>query len=201
MPIPEWLVSIVFFAIIILPLAYMFVVLNSLSEQLFARKMQTEIDKVLINIFNTFSKNKNYEQCCYELEIVRARLSNASPVLKKKYDSISAIVEHFLLNLERGKLSSSVDYDTIKDSIFDFINRYKISNPLDQLKGANYSLLKELVETNDSDKRLGLVNQIAMELKSNDEMVTGLLLKNRTSTILAWVGIALTVVFGLATLF
>jgi len=201
MPIPEWLVSIVFFAIIILPLAYMFVVLNSLSEQLFARKMQTEIDKVLINIFNTFSKNKNYEQCCYELEIVRVRLSNASPVLKKKYDSISSIVEHFLLNLERGKLSSSVDYDTIKDSIFDFINRYKISNPLDQLKGANYSLLKELVETNDSDKRLGLVNQIAMELKSNDEMVTGLLLKNRTSTILAWVGIALTVVFGLATLF
>ena len=52
MPIPEWLVSIVFFAIIILPLAYLFVVLNSLSELLFARKMQTEIDKVLINIFN-----------------------------------------------------------------------------------------------------------------------------------------------------
>lgn len=200
MPIPEWLVSIVFFAIIILPLAYLFVVLNSLSELLFARKMQTEIDKVLINIFNTFSKNKNYEQCCYELEIVQARLSNASPVLKKKQDSISAIVEQFLLNLERGKLSSA-DYDTIKNSIFDFINRYKSNNPLDQLKGANYSLLKGLVETTDPDKRLGLVNQVAMELKSNDEMITGLLLKNRTSTILAWVGIALTVVFGLVALF
>lgn len=200
MPIPEWLVSIVFFAIIILPLAYLFVVLNSLSELLFARKMQTEIDKVLINIFNTFSKNKNYEQCCYELEIVQARLSNASPVQKKKQDSISAIVEQFLLNLERGKLSSA-DYDTIKNSIFDFINRYKSNNPLDQLKGANYSLLKGLVETTDPDKRLGLVNQVAMELKSNDEMITGLLLKNRTSTILAWVGIALTVVFGLVALF
>lgn len=201
MPIPDWIVSVLALTIIVVPTLYIIFVVNSLSELWFAKKIQSRINKAIVSIFETYSKNREYEPCCYELDLILKKLATRSPLLHKRYESIISIMDHFLLDFEQGKVPCNIDKEILKKAIFDFIKIYQNNNPLDQMKGAHYSLLKELINEETSEKQLNLINQLAIELKIRDETILGLQLKNRTSNTLSAIGIILTVVFGIIALF
>ncbi|MCI1959204.1 MAG: hypothetical protein LKJ25_06230 [Clostridia bacterium] len=197
MQVQVWVAFIIVILMFVFLIVYMGVVLNSISEYFIAKKFQPDIDKSLINILQTYLNNNKYEQCLYEIESVMQRLVPKSSLLSKKYNTTLVLLECFLVDLNCEKITYKGDKEVFKKAIFDFIEIYKRRNPLEQINGSNYAVLKELLDNKDSEKQLKLVNQLAAELKNKEDMILKLQANNRAATILSVVGIALTIVFGI----
>lgn len=195
MPIPEGFIIIVVITLIALPFTYIMFILNSISDFLIAKRIQKEIDKALVNVFQTYSDTLDYEQSLFELSLIMQKLTPKSSFLSKKYDTLLTLMECFVVNINCGKIEDK-DIQILKNQVLRFVAIYKQKNPLEQISGSNYAVLKELLDNDDYNKQIELVNQLAIELKKKEDQISVLQSSNKKTTILTIIGVALTIVFG-----
>lgn len=194
----DWAYAIFIFGILPLSIIiYIIIVLNFILQGKTENKVQKQIDKSIVNVINSYIDNSNYEECLYEIELIMRKLVPISSSLIKRYDSVITLLETFLVNINSEKCSYENDKIHFKQSLIKFINTYKQRNPLEEIKGVNFAILKELLDNKDEPKNKQLINQLAIELKQKDDAISNLQCNNKKSELLSKMSIILTIIFGI----
>ncbi len=193
------LIIFVFVAAIVM----LYMMLNDISNNAIYKKMKEKGDIAVKSALNTYYNTKNYEQCVFELELVFNEIILMNDKLRSEYTNIAVVLKKHILDINAGLIAiKDIDVDSYKKVVHDLLKEYNSKNPLEQIKGADYIVLKQILEcidTNDIDKGKEIVNQLALQLKTLQDSNMEKEKNSRRQDAIAKLGIVLSVVFGIMT--
>lgn len=193
------LIIFVFVAAIVM----LYMMLNDISNNAIYKKMKEKGDIAVKSALNTYCNTKNYEQCVFELELVFNEIILMNDKLRSEYTNIAVVLKKHILDINAGLIAiKDIDVDSYKKVVHDLLKEYNSKNPLEQIKGADYIVLKQILEcidTNDIDKGKEIVNQLALQLKTLQDSNMEKEKNSRRQDAIAKLGIVLSVVFGIMT--
>lgn len=193
------LIIFVFVAVIVL----LYVTLNDISNSAIYKKMKEKCDIAVKSVLNSYYNTRNYEQCVFELELVYNEIIIMSDRLKGEYTNIAVVLKKHILDINAGLIAiKDIDVDSYKKVVHDLLKEYNTKNPLEQIKGADYIVLKQILEcidTNDINKGKEIVNQLALQLKTLQDSNMEKEKNSRKQDAIAKLGIALSIIFGIMT--
>lgn len=182
--------------------AVVFFLLDILDKKLY-RKAYKDLDVSLKNALLTYFREKDYDQCVFEIEIVFKKIINRNKFLNIRYTNVIDLLEDHIHKINDTTIKlEEIDKDLYKREVKGFIENYAKINPLEQIKGADFVILDELIKCLDkSDVEEGrkIVNQIAIEIKNLRDTNAENEKNNRRQEIIGKVGIILSIVFGVMT--
>lgn len=203
MGIWDWIfVGLLFFMLVAVSVI-LYMLLNDISNNAIYKKMKEKYDTAVKSVLNTYYSTKNYEQCVFELELVFNEIILANDRLKSEYTNIAVILKKHILDINAGSITvNDVDVNLYKKIVHDLLEEYNSKNPLEQIKGADYIVLKQIlecIETNNIDRGKEIVNQLALQLKSLQDSNMEKEKDSRKQDAIAKLGIALSIIFGIMT--
>lgn len=177
--------------------------LNEISNNAIYKKMKEKCDIAVKGALNTYYNTRNYEQCIFELELAFNDIILMNDRLKGEYINIAVVLKKHILDINAGLINiKEIDIDSYKEVVHNLLKEYNSKNPLEQIKGADYIVLKQILEcidTNDTDRGKEIVNQLALQLKTLQDSNLEKEKNSRKQDAIAKLGILLSIVFGIMT--
>lgn len=179
------------------------VVFVDISEN---NKYKTEkklLIKAVKNALLTFYRTKNYEECISEIDILFRNLITKNTRLNNEFSNMVVLLENHIMDINSGTVNiESESVDNYKLAINNLLKEYKFRNPLEQIKGTDFLILKQLidcVENQKIDEGREVINRIAVELKELKDKNLEIEKNTKKQDVIAKVGIILSCVFGVMT--
>lgn len=203
MKVMDWLLlGFMIFYIILIVIA-LIQILNDISNNARYKKIKRKYDTAIKGTLSTYYNTKDYEQCIFELNLVFNNIVLINDRLKSEYDNVAIILEKHIIDVNAGLVAiQDMDINLYKKVIFNLLKEYNSRNPLEQIKGSDYVVLKQVLEcidTKNIDKGKEIVNQLALQLKSLQDSNMEKEKNSRKQDAMAKWGIALSIVFGIMT--
>ena len=155
------------------------------------------------SILQTYFRTRNYDECISEIDILFRNRIMKNERLNKKFSNVVVLLECHILDINSGKIKVECEnIDDYKIAISKFLAEYQLRNPLEQIKGTDFLILKQLIDCLESqkvDEGKNVVNRIAVELKTLKDSNMENEKNSKKQDAMTKVGLVLSVVFGLMT--
>ena len=155
------------------------------------------------SILQTYFRTRNYDECISEIDILFRNRIMKNERLNKKFSNVVVLLECHILDINSGKIKVECEnIDDYKIAISKFLAEYQLRNPLEQIKGTDFLILKQLIDCLESqkvDEGKNVVNRIAVELKTLKDSNLENEKNSKKQDAMTKVGLVLSVVFGLMT--
>ncbi len=179
------------------------ITVNDISNNAIYKRMKKRFGAAVKNALVSYYDTKDYEQCVFELNLVFKEIVLKNEFLKREYANIAIILEKHVIDINSEELVlENIDTVLYKKTIHDLLIEYNTKNPLEQIKGSDYIVLKQIldyIDTRYTDKGIEIVNQLALQLKSLQDSNREKEGNSKKQDAIAKVGIILSVVFGIMT--
>ena len=200
-------IEIIFIIVTIVLAVFMYISLYwLLIDTLETRRYKIEYKStvgVIKNILQTYFRTRNYDECISEIDILFRNHIMKNERLKKKFNNVVVLLECHILDINSGKVKVECEnIDNYKIAISEFLAEYQLRNPLEQIKGTDFLILKQLIDCLESqkvDEGKAVVNRIAVELKTLKDSNFENEKNSKKQEAMTKVGLVLSVVFGLMT--
>lgn len=185
--------------------ASIYLILTDVSNTVTYNKKIKKLNSMLRNVLYTYCKTKDYDECNYEIEIAFREFVLPDERLKREFPNISILLEKHILNInlkETVLQGDELNIDSYKKSIREFLMEYNQKNPLEQIKGTDYVVLKDLInclEEHKVSEGKNIINQVAIEIKALQDNIMEKEKDSRKQDIFTKTGIILSIVFGMMT--
>lgn len=197
----------IFLGLIVMLLGLMVVLLiitvNDISNNAIYKRMKKRFGAAVKNALVSYYDTKDYEQCVFELNLAFKEIVLKNEFLKREYANIAIILEKHVIDINSEELVlENIDTVSYKKAVHDLLIEYNTKNPLEQIKGSDYIVLKQIldcIDTRYTDKGIEIVNQLALQLKSLQDSNREKEGNSKKQDAIAKVGIVLSVVFGIMT--
>ena len=155
------------------------------------------------SILQTYFRTRNYDECILEIDILFRNHIMKNERLKKEFNNVVVLLECHILDINSGKIKIECgNIDDYKIATSEFLAEYQLRNPLEQIKGTDFLILKQLIDCLESqkvDEGKTVVNRIAVELKTLKDSNLENEKNSKKQDAMTKVGLVLSVVFGLMT--
>ena len=200
-------IEIIFIIVTIVLAVFMYISLYwLLIDTLETRRYKIEYKStvgVIKNILQTYFRTRNYDECISEIDILFRNRIMKNERLNKKFSNVVVLLECHILDINSGKIKVECEnIDDYKIAISKFLAEYQLRNPLEQIKGTDFLILKQLIDCLESqkvDEGKNVVNRIAVELKTLKDSNMENEKNSKKQEAMTKVGLVLSVVFGLMT--
>lgn len=204
MQLNEWMVlGVIFIAIVIFFVEIGYILITILNAAMY-KKQKKKMWQGLGELLSTYYATPDYEMFVFEIENLYKHIVKTNRDLSRQYANISELLEKYLLAIDTKDVELEInDCNKYKRAIYNLRNEYNQKNPLEQIKGTDYLVLKQLLETvdrGDYAECRSIVNKIAVELKGLRDSLTETDKNARKQDFTAKLGIVLSVVFGIMTI-
>lgn len=203
MSVEAWIMLGLFVLLIVLLAIVFYQTINDISNNAIYKKIKQKYDITIKSALNTYYNTKDYEQCIFELSLAFNNIVLMNDRLKREYDNIAIILEKHIIDVNAGLVViQDIDINLYKKVIYGLLKEYNSRNPLEQIKGSDYVVLKQVLEcidTKNIDKGKEIVNQLALQLKSLQDSNMEKEKNGRKQEAMAKLGIGLSIVFGIMT--
>ena len=199
--------EIIFIIVVIVLAAFMYISLFGLIIDTFETRRYTIEYKSTVgaikSILQTYFRTRNYDECISEIDILFRNRIMKNERLNKKFSNVVVLLECHILDINSGKIKVECEnIDDYKIAISKFLAEYQLRNPLEQIKGTDFLILKQLIDCLESqkvDEGKNVVNRIAVELKTLKDSNMENEKNSKKQDAMTKVGLVLSVVFGLMT--
>ena len=199
--------EIIFISVVIVLAAFMYISLFGLIIDTFeTRRYKIEYKSTvgaIKSILQTYFRTRNYDECISEIDILFRNRIMKNERLNKKFSNVVVLLECHILDINSGKIKVECEnIDDYKIAISKFLAEYQLRNPLEQIKGTDFLILKQLIDCLESqkvDEGKNVVNRIAVELKTLKDSNMENEKNSKKQDAMTKVGLVLSVVFGLMT--
>lgn len=199
--------EIIFIIVVIVLAAFMYILLFGLIIDTFeTRRYKIEYKSTvgaIKSILQTYFRTRNYDECISEIDILFRNRIMKNERLNKKFSNVVVLLECHILDINSGKIKVECEnIDDYKIAISKFLAEYQLRNPLEQIKGTDFLILKQLIDCLESqkvDEGKNVVNRIAVELKTLKDSNMENEKNSKKQDAMTKVGLVLSVVFGLMT--
>ena len=199
--------EIIFIIVVIVLAAFMYISLFGLIIDTFeTRRYKIEYKSTvgaIKSILQTYFRIRNYDECISEIDILFRNRIMKNERLNKKFSNVVVLLECHILDINSGKIKVECEnIDDYKIAISKFLAEYQLRNPLEQIKGTDFLILKQLIDCLESqkvDEGKNVVNRIAVELKTLKDSNMENEKNSKKQDAMTKVGLVLSVVFGLMT--
>lgn len=199
--------EIIFIIVVIVLAAFMYISLFGLIIDTFeTRRYKIEYKSTvgaIKSILQTYFRTRNYDECISEIDILFRNRIMKNERLNKKFSNVVVLLECHILDINSGKIKVECEnIDDYKIAISKFLAEYQLRNPLEQIKGTDFLILKQLIDCLESqkvDEGKNVVNRIAVELKTLKDSNMENEKNSKKQDAMTKVGLVLSVVFGLMT--
>ena len=199
--------EIIFIIVVIVLAAFMYISLFGLIIDTFeTRRYKIEYKSTvgaIKSILQTYFRTRNYDECISEIDILFRNRIMKNERLNKKFSNVVVLLECHILDINSGKIKVECEnIDDYKIAISKFLAEYQLRNPLEQIKGTDFLILKQLIDCLESqkvDEGKTVVNRIAVELKTLKDSNLENEKNSKKQDAMTKVGLVLSVVFGLMT--
>lgn len=199
----EWIIiGIIVIGTIYIVVACIYLLVQISNDAIYKRKRK-RLDVAVSNVLSTYFRTREYEGCVRELEIAYNEIVSTNYYLKAEFPNMVSLLEKYVLCLNTEEITIAVDVDSYKKAIREFLKEYSRKNPLEQIKGADYVVLRELIdclEKGEADKGLNIVNEVAIEIKGMQDKIIENEKNSRKQDAMTKVSIGLTIFFGVMTI-
>lgn len=203
MEVIDWILLISFIIVVVLVMVFICLLTWGISEERIYRKKLKKMETSLLNIFDTYYKTRDYDECIFEIDILFKNIIWRNDRLSVCYNNVVVLLEDYISAMNSNELYvENCDKGLYKKAIKELIEEYKERNPLEQLKGNDFLVLNELIECLEKDeieKGKKVINQLAVEMKSLRDANMENEKNSRKQNLLARTGIILSIVFGAMT--
>lgn len=200
------IITIVLISIIAILIGFMvWIFLTEMSNTSIYNKKRKKMDIALENILGTYYRKKDYENSIQEIKLVYNDVVISNDYLKNEMPNIVTLLEDHVLRINAEDVvlrDSKIDVDVYKKSVQELISEYNRRNPLEQIKGTDYVVLKQLIdhlERAEVEEGKEVINKVAEELKGLQDNILEREKNSRKQDAMTKVSIGLTVVFGAMT--
>lgn len=180
--------EIIFIIVVIVLAAFMYISLFGLIIDTFeTRRYKIEYKSTvgaIKSILQTYFRTRNYDECISEIDILFRNRIMKNERLNKKFSNVVVLLECHIIAISK------------------FLAEYQLRNPLEQIKGTDFLILKQLIDCLESqkvDEGKNVVNRIAVELKTLKDSNMENEKNSKKQDAMTKVGLVLSVVFGLMT--
>ena len=199
--------EIIFIIVVIVLAAFMYISLFGLIIDTFeTRRYKIEYKSTvgaIKSILQTYFRTRNYDECISEIDILFRNRIMKNERLNKKFSNVVVLLECHILDINSGKIKVECEnIDDYKIAISKFLAEYQLRNPLEQIKGTDFLILKQLIDCLESqkvDEGKNVVNRSAVELKTLKDSNMENEKNSKKQDAMTKVGLVLSVVFGLMT--
>ena len=199
--------EIIFIIVVIVLAAFMYISLFGLIIDTFeTRRYKIEYKSTvgaIKSILQTYFRTRNYDECISEIDILFRNRIMKNERLNKKFSNVVVLLECHILDINSGKIKVECEnIDDYKIAISKFLAEYQLRNPLEQIKGTDFLILKQLIDCLESqkvDEGKNVVNLNAVELKTLKDSNMENEKNSKKQDAMTKVGLVLSVVFGLMT--
>ena len=199
--------EIIFIIVVIVLAAFMYISLFGLIIDTFeTRRYKIEYKSTvgaIKSILQTYFRTRNYDECISEIDILFRNRIMKNERLNKKFSNVVVLLECHILDINSGKIKVECEnIDDYKIAISKFLAEYQLRNPLEQIKGTDFLILKQLIDCLESqkvDEGKNVVNRIVVELKTLKDSNMENEKNSKKQDAMTKVGLVLSVVFGLMT--
>ena len=199
--------DIIFIIAVIVLAVLMYILLSWLIIDTFeTRRYKSEYKSTvgaIKSILQTYFRTRNYDECILEIDILFRNRIMKNERLNKKFSNVVVLLECHILDINSGKIKVECEnIDDYKIAISKFLAEYQLRNPLEQIKGTDFLILKQLIDCLESqkvDEGKNVVNRIAVELKTLKDSNMENEKNSKKQDAMTKVGLVLSVVFGLMT--
>lgn len=203
MEVKDWMVVVLLIVFVVLITVLVSVTLIDISNDAVYNRAKRKYNKAMESILVSYHNNKDYEQCIFELDLVFKNIILKNERLEKEINNISNAIEKYILSVNIDGTEIPVnDVDVYKQTLRELLKKYEMQNPMAQLEGAEFIILKEIlqcVEKGDVDKSNELVNELAVEIKALQDNNLEHVKNSKKQDLMTKVGLVLTFVFGIMT--
>lgn len=204
MAVKEWMICIGFIIVVVVFLIEICYVLLIIRNAVIYKKQSKRMWHGVEELLATYYTLRDYEMFVFEIDNLYKYIIASNQDLSKQYANISELLDKYLLAINTKDIETNSDnISDYKKLIYELKKEYDERNPLEQIKGTDYLVLKQLLDTiekGDSKECRSIVNKISIELKGLRDRLMENEKNERKQEHIAKLGIVLSIVFGIMTI-
>lgn len=165
------IVIIVMVVLVILSIVLIMIMVLDISDTLIYNRKRKKLDIALENALKTYFKQKEYKNVIGEIRVIYNDVVATNERLKSEMPNIVVLLENHVLRINTEDIfwvNGEIDVDIYKKNVQLLIEEYNKKNPLEQIKGTDYAVLKQLLEHLEKaevESGKEVINSIAVEMK------------------------------------